>query len=73
MRRPFAWIVGAVVILIAIAAVFLIAKKKPAADAAEDAKGQAYVTLTPVKTGAVEDVVAPVLRARGAGVVGQDA
>lgn len=57
MRRPFAWIVGAVVILIAIAAVFLIAKKKPAADAAEDAKGQAYVTLTPVKTGAVEDVV----------------
>jgi RND family efflux transporter MFP subunit len=58
MRRPIAWIVGVVLILLAAGAAFLFAHNKGGeADDGGDVKGQAFVTLAPVRRGPVEDVV----------------
>lgn len=56
MRRPFAWMAAAVVILIAALAVFFITRKGAGEAEDEDVKGQALVTLAPVAHGQVEDV-----------------
>jgi RND family efflux transporter MFP subunit len=56
VRRPFAWIAAAAVLLIAAVAVFLITRKS-GGEAEEEAKGQALVTLAPVARGQVQDVV----------------